>query len=202
MLLRRRLLLLFVVVILGVAVLGGVARSLVRSRDDTAEHGRTVRVAREHVERLRAAYSDQETGERGYVISASDDLLGPYGEGRREATRLIRSLRADASDIEGIEPRIDRGRRVGGPVACAGGGAGDRRRTQRQSGGGARGDRERQRCRPVRSVAHRSRRARPSRDRRWRGRERPRRRRSAASSRSFSSCSSSSCSPARSSPRG
>ena len=74
MLLRRRLLLLFVVVILGVAVLGGVARSLVRSRDDTAEHGRTVRVAREHVERLRAAYSDQETGERGYVISTSDDL--------------------------------------------------------------------------------------------------------------------------------
>jgi serine phosphatase RsbU (regulator of sigma subunit)/CHASE3 domain sensor protein len=98
----------FVVVILGVAVLGGVARSLVRERDDSAEHGRTVRIAREHVERLRAAYSDQETGERGYVISTSDDLLAPYREGRREATRLVRSLRADASDIEGIEPLLDR----------------------------------------------------------------------------------------------
>ena len=150
MLLRRRLLLLFVVVILGVAVLGGVARVIVRARDDAAAHGRTVRVAREHVERLRAAYLDQENGERGYVLSRSDDLLVPYHQGRREANRLVRSLRADAPDIEGIEPRLDR------VVASA-----ERWRAEAaepeiesvRSGdlaGGSRVDRERQRCGPVR----------------------------------------------------
>ncbi len=108
MLLRRRLLLLFVVVVLGVAVLGGVARALIRARDDAAAHGRTVRVAREHVERLRAAYSDQETGERGFVISGAEALLAPYNDGRREVNRVVRLLRADSSDIEGIDAALDR----------------------------------------------------------------------------------------------
>jgi CHASE3 domain sensor protein len=107
-LLRRRLLLLFVVVMLSVAILGGVARTLVRARDDAAAHGRTVRVAQEHVERLRAAYSDQETGERGFVISGDESLLAPYTDGRSEATRLVRSLRADSPDIAGLDSRLDR----------------------------------------------------------------------------------------------
>jgi serine phosphatase RsbU (regulator of sigma subunit)/CHASE3 domain sensor protein len=107
-LLRRRLLLLFVVVMLGVAILGGVARTVIRARDDAATHGRTVRVARERVERLRAAYSDQETGERGFVISGEDSLLVPYTDGRSEANRIVRSLRADAPDIAGLDARLDR----------------------------------------------------------------------------------------------
>jgi CHASE3 domain sensor protein len=107
-LLRRRFLLLFVAVMLGVAILGGVARTLVRARDDAAAHGRTVRVAREHVERLRAAYTDQETGERGFVISGDESLFAPYNDGRREANRLVRSLRADAPDIAGIDAPLDR----------------------------------------------------------------------------------------------
>jgi serine phosphatase RsbU (regulator of sigma subunit)/CHASE3 domain sensor protein len=107
-LLRRRLLLLFVVVVLGVAILGGLARTVVRSRDDTAAHGRTVRVAREQVERLRAAYAEQENGERGFVISGENDLLAPYTDGRREANRVVRSLRGISHEIKEIGAPLGR----------------------------------------------------------------------------------------------
>lgn len=65
-------------------------------------------MAREQVARLRAAYADQETGEHGFVISGADDLLVPYTEGRREASRVVRSLRAVSGDIQEIGVPLDR----------------------------------------------------------------------------------------------
>ena len=63
---------------------------------------------RERVEGLRAAYSEQENGKRGFVISGEDDLLAPYTDGRRAANRVVRSLRGVSGDIKEIGVPVDR----------------------------------------------------------------------------------------------
>ena len=98
-LLRRRLLLLFVGVVLGVVILGVLARAVVRARDEAAVHGRTIRVAREEVGRLRAAYSEQEDGERGFAISADDSFLRPYTKASNDAAELLKSLQSAATSV-------------------------------------------------------------------------------------------------------
>jgi len=70
-------------------------------------------VASEQAARLRAAYVDQETGQRGYVITARQDFLDPYARGMADATTLTTSLEAvasgDSSDlpIGGVEQAAD-----------------------------------------------------------------------------------------------
>ena len=101
-LLRRRLLLLFVGVVVGVVVLGVLARSVIRSRDEAADRGKIVRVSQEQVNRLHGAYSDQETGERGFVITGDDRFLQPYTAGTRDARQLVRSLRGALDEVPGM----------------------------------------------------------------------------------------------------
>ncbi len=98
-LLRRRLLLLFIGVALAVTVVGVLARSVIRARDDAAAHGRTVRVAREQVGRLNAAYSDQAAGVNAFVATGANELLEPFRDGSRDARKVVKALRGVESSV-------------------------------------------------------------------------------------------------------
>jgi serine phosphatase RsbU (regulator of sigma subunit)/CHASE3 domain sensor protein len=101
MLLRRRLLLLFVGIVVGVLVLGAFMVLSLRERDRAQQRERRVSVAVERVAQLSTAYTDQETGERGYVLSSGEQaFLEPYQRGQTTAARLVSELRSlGVSDI-------------------------------------------------------------------------------------------------------
>jgi serine phosphatase RsbU (regulator of sigma subunit)/CHASE3 domain sensor protein len=92
-LLRRRLVLLFLVVVLLVVALAVLARVLVRDRDASADRARAADVAAEQVARLDAAFVDQESGERGYLITGQSDFLAPYRDGQADERSLLARLR-------------------------------------------------------------------------------------------------------------
>ncbi|MFN8035454.1 MAG: SpoIIE family protein phosphatase [Acidimicrobiia bacterium] len=96
MTLRWRLVVLFGVFFLVVALAGLALAALTMRRDDARRVEQRLVVAQERVTRLASAYVDQETGERGYVIVQNDAFLTPYRQGRAEAARLLRALDADA----------------------------------------------------------------------------------------------------------
>ena len=100
MLLRRRLLLLFVAILAGVVALGGVAAVMIRQRDDALQRERALSVAVERVSQLGVAYTDQETGQRGYVLTGERTFLEPYTNGRQRADVLARQLRASLHSDE------------------------------------------------------------------------------------------------------
>lgn len=94
MLLRRRLLLLFVAIVAAVLALGVLMVLTLRDRDDAQQRERRVSVAVERVAQLSTANADQETGERGYVLGeGKESFLEPYQKGRAAARRLVRQLR-------------------------------------------------------------------------------------------------------------
>lgn len=94
MLLRRRLQLLFVAIVAAVIALGAFMVVTLRDRDDAQQHERELSVAVERVAQLSTAYADQETGERGYVLSEGDQtFLEPYTRGRAAARTLVAQLR-------------------------------------------------------------------------------------------------------------
>src|SRR5262245_63523466 len=101
MLLRRRLLLLFVAVVVGVLVLGTLTVVLLRERDDAQQRERELSVSTERVAQLGTAYADQETGERGFVITGETTFLEPYDTGRSNADDLVARLRASRLSPEG-----------------------------------------------------------------------------------------------------
>jgi serine phosphatase RsbU (regulator of sigma subunit)/CHASE3 domain sensor protein len=106
-LLRRRLLLLFISVVLAVTVVGLLARWVIRARDDASAHGRTVRVAREQVGRLNAAYSDQAAGVNAFVATGADELSVLYRDGSRDATRVVKALRGVESSVPELRAPLD-----------------------------------------------------------------------------------------------
>src|SRR4051794_20731271 len=58
--------------------------------------------AQDNVTALGRAYVDQETGQRGFLLTANPTLLEPYNQGRAEVDRLVAALRNDlAGDVEG-----------------------------------------------------------------------------------------------------
>ncbi len=60
--------------------------------------------AQDNVAALSRAYIDQETGQRGFLLTANPALLDPYTQGRAEADRLVAKLRTDlAGDPEGSQ---------------------------------------------------------------------------------------------------
>ena len=86
----------------------------------------------------RTAYTDQETGERGYALTGATTFLEPYTTAGERATRLVRALR-EALDTSESARRLERGRRGRSDLAARGGRAGDRAaRHAGRRGGGAR----------------------------------------------------------------
>ena len=91
--LRRRLALLFVVAgvvtgVLTVLVVVALHQLAIASRDRVERYG----PAALEVVALAKAYSDQETGLRGFLIGGREDFLEPYRSGRQEERRTLRRL--------------------------------------------------------------------------------------------------------------
>jgi serine phosphatase RsbU (regulator of sigma subunit)/CHASE3 domain sensor protein len=106
MLLRRRLLLLFVGIVAGVLVVGTFMVLALRERDRAQQRERRASVAVERAAQLSAAYTDQETGERGYVLSGgAQGFLEPYQRGRTTAARLVDEL--EALDVPDVQADLD-----------------------------------------------------------------------------------------------
>jgi sigma-B regulation protein RsbU (phosphoserine phosphatase) len=119
MLLRRRLLLLFVAVLVGVLGFGLAIVLVVRERDESQLRERALSVALERSTQLTTAYVDQETGERGYALTGESSFLDPYASGGRRAVELIRELEA----TPGASTRVR-------SLVAAAGDSGQRWRTQ------------------------------------------------------------------------
>jgi serine phosphatase RsbU (regulator of sigma subunit) len=64
-------------------------------------------VAAEHAARLRAAYGDQETGERGYLITGQQDFLQPYTNGIDDARVVTTQLTTFAANHEPAMAALD-----------------------------------------------------------------------------------------------
>ncbi len=92
MLLGRRLLLLFVAIVVGVLVLGTLMVVRLQDRDAAQQRERRLSVAVERLAQLATAYADEETGMRGYVITGDASFLEPYTSGRETADRLVGEL--------------------------------------------------------------------------------------------------------------
>jgi serine phosphatase RsbU (regulator of sigma subunit)/CHASE3 domain sensor protein len=103
MLLRRRLLLLFVGVLAAVLALGALTVVTIRERDEAQQDERRLSVAVERIAQLGTAYADQETGERGYVITGAASFLEPYEAGRATAAALVGRLRSGLTDPETMQ---------------------------------------------------------------------------------------------------
>jgi serine phosphatase RsbU (regulator of sigma subunit)/CHASE3 domain sensor protein len=78
----------------------GLAALMVRAWDRAVERRGQLRVAAAEVADLRLAYSDQETGVRGYLLAGDPAFLQPYYSGRELAETMDRRLRAHSA----IEP--------------------------------------------------------------------------------------------------
>ena len=92
MLLRRRLVLLFAGMLAAVVLVGVVSAVVIRQRDDTRTAERRLVIAQEQAAQLATAYSDQETGARGFVLSGDERFLEPFNVGSEHADRLLGSL--------------------------------------------------------------------------------------------------------------
>ncbi len=78
-----------------VTLLGGLATLAAAQDWSTALDDRHAwLVASEQAARLRAAYLDQEGGQRGYVITGNEAFLEPYERGQAQAEALVAQLRA------------------------------------------------------------------------------------------------------------
>ena len=96
----RLVLLLLLLVVLAVA--GLVAGELARLNNDLDRLVNDISPARISAESLSAAYLDQETGVRGYVLSRDTTALAPYTQGRLDAARDSQAIRK----LLGSSPRV------------------------------------------------------------------------------------------------
>lgn len=99
--------LLFLIVVLLVVALAVIARVLVRDRDGAAERARSADVASEQVARLDAAFVDQESGERGYLLTGQTEFLAPYQNGRVDERRLLSALRKRGEDVPALGDAVE-----------------------------------------------------------------------------------------------
>jgi sigma-B regulation protein RsbU (phosphoserine phosphatase) len=112
MTLRARLVLSLALVTL-VALVGGALTVLMTDRrDDASARARAAIDAEERIGRLRTSYLDQETGYRGYVLTAEPTFLEPYVRGRDEVMRLQQGLRGDLGARSDVHDALDRVRRA------------------------------------------------------------------------------------------
>ena len=95
----RRIALLLSALFVAIAVAGGVGLWLtLDSRENDRNTARRYLAAQTDVARLQTAFSDQETGQRGYVLTGDITFLAPYTAGTTTTPRLERSI---ASALEG-----------------------------------------------------------------------------------------------------
>ncbi|HEY1626558.1 MAG TPA: ATP-binding protein [Streptosporangiaceae bacterium] len=87
-------------------VAGGLA--LVSLQNDRQHVVGTIDPAALHVQQLDTALVNQETGVRGYALSAQKDYLAPYTQGQAAEKSLIASLQAVIGQLPGAKADLDR----------------------------------------------------------------------------------------------
>jgi CHASE3 domain sensor protein len=105
---RRRIQVLFVGLFLLVLIGVGVDTFVEGRRDDATQTiNQRLVPARDQLHLLATAVVDQETGQRGYLLTGRDEFLEPYRDGRRQTTasleRLRKLLADDPSALAGID---------------------------------------------------------------------------------------------------
>jgi len=68
---------------------------------------RRVLPAQEQVAALNTAYVDQETGQRGFMLTADQAFLTPYNAGKAQADRLVAQIRATLAGDDEANRRLD-----------------------------------------------------------------------------------------------
>ena len=110
--LRRRVGVLGCVFVALVVFAVGLATLMVRAWDRAVDDRGELRIAAAEVAELRLAYSDQETGIRGYLLAQDPSFLEPYQTGVALAETMHRRLRAHTSidriDLDAHLDRVDR----------------------------------------------------------------------------------------------
>ena len=107
--LRRRVGVLGCIFVALVVFAVGLCTLMVREWGRAVDDRGTLRVASAEVADLRLAYSDQETGVRGYLLSQDPSFLDPYNEGLALAKAMQDRLRGDAiQEIVDLTAGIDR----------------------------------------------------------------------------------------------
>ena len=100
--LRNRLALVAVGYLVLFAVFGAAIGIALHQWNRELEERRLMLVTASDVARLEAAYLDQETGQRGFVITGDPDLLRPFQRGQTDAARLKRQIDERVGDIPEI----------------------------------------------------------------------------------------------------
>ena len=99
--------------IMGVVVLAGAVAGAVllnRTDDVSRELSDDIQPARVAANQLQAALRDQETGLRGYVISADRQFLDPYYDGQRDEQTAAEDIRQRVGDARRPDRRPGRDR--------------------------------------------------------------------------------------------
>jgi signal transduction histidine kinase len=94
------------VFLLAAVVVGGMALSNLSDARDTVV--RRIDPALQQALRLESALVDQETGLRGYVLGADEDVLNPYTAGVREQNAAIRQLQRLMADMPAAKADLER----------------------------------------------------------------------------------------------
>ena len=106
MTLRRRLgtiLLAFVALLLVSTVL---VTLTIRARGEESSRSRRYAVTAESIARMASAYTDQETGERGFIITGDATFLEPYDQGRQDTTQIQRDIAARHAGDEELRRQL------------------------------------------------------------------------------------------------
>ncbi|MFP5489022.1 MAG: PP2C family protein-serine/threonine phosphatase [Acidimicrobiia bacterium] len=104
--LRVRLGLVALVFLVVVLVAVGMSTLLIRSWDRTLDRRGEVRQAANEIAELRLAFTDQETGIRGYVLGRDPVFLEPYDDGDAVARALLERLHARELPVDGFEDEL------------------------------------------------------------------------------------------------
>ena len=93
----------------------GLAFLMVRTWDRALDDRGQLRIAAAEVSDLRLAYTDQETGLRGYLLGADDKFLEPYRDGTGLARAMLIRLRSHTAvdvdaELDRVEAAADRWR--------------------------------------------------------------------------------------------
>ena len=107
--LRRRIQLLFLALFL--ILLAGVGTDTlleIRRNDAARTMNEQLVPARDELNALLTSLVDQETGERGYLLTGREEFLRPYRDGRQQAAASLTRLRHLLADDSGASAGIDR----------------------------------------------------------------------------------------------
>jgi serine phosphatase RsbU (regulator of sigma subunit)/CHASE3 domain sensor protein len=107
--LRRRVGVLGCVFVALVVFSVGLCTLMVRTWGQAVDERGNLRVAAAEVAQLRLAYSDQETGVRGYLLSGDSSFLDPFDHGLALAQAMQERLREKAARLGiDLDPQVDR----------------------------------------------------------------------------------------------